>query len=79
MRSWKDIAAEVFDLTNGNGAAVKPVTTEQYFQSAKGPIAPRPVHSALSLGKIEATGFTPSDWEQTLGEYVRAERTKQAE
>ena len=73
VRSWKDIAAEVFDLTNGNGDAVMPVSTEQYFQSAKGPVAPRPVHSALSLGKIEASGFTPADWQESLKAYVQAE------
>ena len=73
VRSWKDIAAEVFDLTNGNGDAVKPVSTEQYFQSAKGPVAPRPVHSALDLSKIEATGFKPADWQESLKAYVKAE------
>ena len=73
VRSWKDIAAMVFDLTNGNGGAVKPVSTQQYFESAKGPVSPRPVHSALDLSKIKAAGYTPADWEESLKAYVKAE------
>ena len=73
VKSWKDIAAEVFDLTNGNGDAVKPVTTRQYFEAAKNPVSPRPVHSALDLSKIEAAGYTPADWEESLKAYVKAE------
>ena len=49
---------------------MKPVTTAEYYASAKGPIAPRPVHSALSLAKLEATGFHMPDWEEELQEYV---------
>jgi dTDP-4-dehydrorhamnose 3,5-epimerase len=73
VKSWKDIAAMVFDLANGNGQAVKPVSTQQYFESAKGPVSPRPVHSALDLSKIEAAGYTPADWEESLKAYVKAE------
>ena len=47
-----------------------PVSTEAYYASAEGPIAPRPVHSALDLSKLEAAGFTPRDWEEELGEYL---------
>ena len=71
VRSWADIAREVFDLRNGNGGAVRPVSTAEYYASAKGPIAPRPVHSALSLAKLEATGFHMPDWEQEFKEYLK--------
>jgi dTDP-4-dehydrorhamnose 3,5-epimerase len=71
-RSWADIARAVFQRRNGNGDAVKPVSTAEYYASAKGPVAPRPVHSALSLHKLEAAGFHMPDWEEELGEYVRA-------
>ncbi len=70
VRSWADIARAVFDARNGNGAAVCPVTTAEYYASAKGPVAPRPVHSALSLHKLEAAGFHMPDWEEELQEYL---------
>lgn len=57
---------------NGNGDKVVPVSTADYYASAEGPIAPRPVHSALDLSKLEETGFHMPDWEEELGEYLKA-------
>ena len=57
MRSWADIARAVFEAANGNGDKVAPVSTADYYASAAGPIAPRPVHSALDLSKLESAGF----------------------
>jgi len=71
IKNWQEIAARVFDLTNGNAEKVLPVSTQEYYATAQGPIAPRPHFSALSLDKIEATGFSPRDWEEELDEYVR--------
>ncbi|NMN00478.1 dTDP-4-dehydrorhamnose 3,5-epimerase/dTDP-4-dehydrorhamnose reductase [Bifidobacterium sp. DSM 109958] len=76
VRSWADIARAVFDLTNGNGDAVRPVSTAEYFAAAKAPVAPRPTHSALDLGRITAAGYAPADWEESLRAYVRAELAK---
>ena len=70
VRSWADIARATFDAANGNGDAVAPVSTEEYYASARGPVAPRPAHSALDLSRLEATGFSPRDWEEQLGEYL---------
>ena len=70
VRSWADIARRVFGHANGNGDAVVPVSTAEYYASAEGPVAPRPVHSALDLFKLEATGFKPRDWEEELDEYL---------
>lgn len=42
----------------------------QNYAGAAGPVAPRPVHSALDLAKLEATGFRMPDWEQELKEYL---------
>jgi dTDP-4-dehydrorhamnose reductase/dTDP-4-dehydrorhamnose 3,5-epimerase len=70
VASWAEIAREVFDLRNGNGDAVAPVSTAEYYAGAEGPVAPRPAHSALDLSRLEATGFSMPDWEQSLGEYV---------
>ena len=70
VKSWADIAARVFELTCGNAESVRPVSTAEYYAASEGPIAPRPVHSALDLAKIEAAGYAPPDWEQELDEYV---------
>lgn len=68
--SWAEIAREVFELSNGNGSRVRPVTTAEYYASAQGPIAPRPTHSVLDLSKLEAAGFRMPDWEERLCEYL---------
>ena len=70
VESWAQIAARVFDLANGNGAAVAPVSTAEYYASAGGPVAPRPEHSALDLSKIRAAGYAPRDWTESLSEYL---------
>ena len=70
VRSWADIARAVFEQRNGNGDAVRPVTTAEYYASAKGTIAPRPMHSALDLAKLEAVGFRMPDWEEELTTYL---------
>ena len=70
VRSWADIARACFDAANGNGDAVVPVSTAEYYAGASGPVAPRPVHSALDLSKLEAAGFSMPDWERELKEYL---------
>lgn len=73
VQSWADIAKQVFALSGRNPDDVTPVTTAEYYgqQTASAtPISPRPTHSALNLGKIEATGFTPADAQTRLAEYL---------
>ena len=70
-KSWAQVAKRVFELANGNGDKVLPVTTAEYYASAEGPVSPRPEHSALDLSKIRATGFNPPDWEEELEKYAR--------
>ena len=70
VASWAQIAREVFELSCGNGDAVVPVATAEYYASAEGPVAPRPVHSDLDLSKLCAAGFSPRDWEDELREYL---------
>ena len=72
VASWAAIAAKVFELRNGNGDAVKPVSTAEYYASANGPVSPRPVHSALALAKLEDVGYTPVNWEDSLLAYVKS-------
>lgn len=68
--SWYGIARHVFDLTNGNGDKVKPVTTGEYYANAAGPVSPRPAYSTLNLNKIETTGYQPADWRESLKAYI---------
>ena len=70
-QSWADIARRVFDLTGHDPARVRGVTTDEYFSTATGPVAPRPRNSVLDLSKIEATGFTPRDHREGLREHVQ--------
>lgn len=71
VKSWADIATIVFNLTNGNGEAVKPVSTKAYYADSQEPVSPRPTYSALKLDKIESVGYRPEDWQKELKEYVR--------
>ena len=59
-------------LAGGNGSAVRPLTTVEYYASARGPIAPRPEHSALDFSKLEAAGFHMHDLQASLRDYVLA-------
>jgi dTDP-4-dehydrorhamnose 3,5-epimerase len=70
-RSWADVARACFEAANGNGDAVVPVSTAEYYAGAAGPVAPRPAHSALDLSRLEATGFSMPDWEQELATYLK--------
>ena len=72
VASWHEVARRVFGLTCGNADAVVPVSTEEYYAHAAGPVAPRPRRSDLCLDKIRATGFEPRDWEESLEEYMGA-------
>jgi dTDP-4-dehydrorhamnose 3,5-epimerase len=60
----------VFELAGADPGQVTPVSTEEYFAGAAGPVAPRPANSLLDLGKIEATGFRPGDGDTRLEGFV---------
>lgn len=67
--SWADVARKVFELRNGNGGAVRPVPTAEYYARAEGPIAGRPEHSELCLEKLNTIGIDSDLWEKCLAEY----------
>ncbi|MDF2560608.1 MAG: dTDP-4-dehydrorhamnose reductase [Microbacterium sp.] len=71
-QSWAGIARRVFELSGHDPERVTGVSTEEYFSTAAGPVAPRPANSVLDLSKIRATGFTPIDAASSLSEYLRA-------
>jgi len=68
VMSWAEIAQLVYTLTGHQADRVSGVTTAEYFAGKSA--APRPLNSALSLDKIEATGFTPRDARAALEQYL---------
>lgn len=68
--TWADVARAVFQLTGNDPARVTGVSTEDYFASASGPIAPRPLNSVLELSRIQESGFTPRCGADLLREYL---------
>mgnify|MGYP002737391625 CR=1 FL=1 len=77
VRTWSEIAGEVYRLTGHDPGRVRPVSTAEYFAAAAGPIAARPEYSALGLAKIEATGFAPCDGDAALAAYLAEGTTNQ--
>ncbi len=70
IKSWFEIAQEVFALVGRDPEDVSPQSTAEF---AKGKIvAPRPVHSALRLDKIKSVGFGPRDASEALREYLES-------
>jgi dTDP-4-dehydrorhamnose reductase/dTDP-4-dehydrorhamnose 3,5-epimerase len=70
VRTWAQIAADIFDLVGADPARVSGVSTAEYFANAAGPVAPRPLNSRLDLAKLESTGFVPRDAGEQLKEYL---------
>jgi dTDP-4-dehydrorhamnose reductase len=71
--SWADITRAIFKEA-GFDLNVTDTTTAEYY-AGKTRIAPRPLHSALDLSKLQATGFTPADWQDSLHKYLAKEPT----
>jgi dTDP-4-dehydrorhamnose 3,5-epimerase len=69
IKSWAEIAADVFELAGHDRDRVRFITTDEYKKD-KQPFAPRPVYSDLNLLKIQKTGFESQDYEPLLKEYV---------
>lgn len=67
--SWANVTREIFKLADFN-LEVTDTTTAEYFAGKEG-VAPRPLESTLDLSKIIATGFTPSDWRDSLADYLK--------
>lgn len=68
--SWAEVAAEVFRHCGRDPADVRPVSTAQYA-ARRGPLAPRPASSVLSLDKLRASGYSPADASIELRRYLR--------
>ena len=68
IRTWADIASEVFSIAGYESGRVSGISTAEYFAGKS--VAPRPAHSTFSLEKILATGFTPRNADDALNAYV---------
>lgn len=69
VMSWYDIAALVFEAVGRNPRDVSPVPTSVWARQRT--LAPRPTHSALSLLKIQASGFGPLGVHEGLAHHLR--------
>jgi dTDP-4-dehydrorhamnose reductase len=69
IRSWAEIASEVFKLANHDSDRVKFITTDEY-KEGKELFAPRPEHSDMDLSKLQLEGFINQDYEPLLKQYV---------
>lgn len=74
VSSWADIARLVFTFAGHDANRVTAVSTEAYFKSTSGPVAPRPRNSVLDLAKVQSIGYAPVAAEQTLAAYVQSLR-----
>ena len=68
--SWAEVARSVFELTGHDPSRITPVSTEEYFRSAAGPVAPRPRNSTLDLARVRAAHFSPREWREGLRRYL---------
>ena len=74
VASWADITRQVFQEAGYDQLSVLDTSTAEYFAGKEG-IAPRPLHSEMSLDKLHSIGFTSRDWEDDLKKYIAKEST----
>lgn len=70
--SWAEITRQIFSVAGYTELTVTDTTTAEYFAN-KPEASPRPLQSTLALDKIQATGFTSTDWKEDLKTYVKQE------
>jgi dTDP-4-dehydrorhamnose 3,5-epimerase len=68
--SWAEVAREVFAARGRDPDDVREISTEEY--AAGRAVAPRPRSSVLSLARLEATGFRPTDAREALRAYCES-------
>jgi dTDP-4-dehydrorhamnose 3,5-epimerase len=71
VTSWADIARRTFALAGHDPDRVSGIPTAAYFAQSAHPVAPRPRSSVLDTRKIEATGYSPVNADDSLVDYVR--------
>ena len=68
--SWAELAGAVFEHEGRDPGDVTPVSTADYLSGRTGETAPRPAVSTLHLGRIEETGYRPTDQAAALRDYL---------
>ncbi|MDR1300617.1 MAG: NAD(P)-dependent oxidoreductase [Candidatus Nomurabacteria bacterium] len=71
IKSWAEIAGDVFELADRSRSDVIGVSTEDYFKD-KPETAKRPRNSDLNLSKIQSLGFESHDYESELKSYIES-------
>ena len=74
VRSWADIASDVYEQSGASRSDVTGVTTAEYFKDKTA--APRPLNSALNLAKALSTGFDVADADERLAAYLKMENDR---
>jgi len=74
VKSWADIAGDVYEQSGAARADVTGITTAEYFKDKAA--APRPLNSGLDLTKARSTGFEFVDADQRLATYLKLENDK---
>lgn len=67
--SWAEITRTIFKELGRDDLTVTDTTTAEYFASKEG-VAPRPLQSTLNIDKIKSAGFTPTEWQEELKNYI---------
>lgn len=70
IKSWAEIAEDVFELAGHDRDRVNPISTEEYKMN-KHPFAPRPTYSDMDLAKIQRAGFENRDYAPLLKIYIQ--------
>lgn len=73
--SWAELTRNIFKLAGFGSLTVTDITTEDYYKGKDG-TAPRPLQSTLDLTRIQSTGFTSTNWDKDLREYIEKEKTQ---
>ena len=73
--SWADLARAIYKEAGFDTLTVSDSTAAEYF-AGQAIADKRPVHGALDLSKMEALGFTFTDWREDLKAYIKKEQAK---
>ena len=71
--SWADITRTIYTIASLPNT-VTDTTTAEYYAGKDG-IAPRPLQSTLELTKIHDSGFSSTDWQEALNDYIEKEKS----
>ncbi|KFI96909.1 sugar nucleotide-binding protein [Bifidobacterium stellenboschense] len=74
VASWYDIATAVFKAAGADPSRIVANSVAEYARTHHAALRPR--NCSLNLGKLEAAGYHPADWEELLDNYLAKELGK---